>query len=189
MPSSSNRLLPTLFWPPSPRLSVSCNTLTPWPRDSNVSMPPSSSSGWATVCIKRAVVCRRRSISFRPVEPVSMGIGLVSTQGDGTCPETVAHRSVSRRHSRAIAARSSVRFGKAIVVRNRSESSQPSTEYTNRRDGATKAGFPQRQRLHVLLVHIAPLPIAGLERLHHCVSGLFEVLVGVVTGRRVATPD
>jgi len=36
--------------------------------------------------------------------------------------------------------------------------------------------------LHVRLMHIAPLPIAGLERLHDRMSGFPEMLVGVTAG-------
>ena len=46
-------------------------TLAPLPRDSSVNMPPSSSSGCAVVCIRRAVVCSRSSICFSPRAPVS----------------------------------------------------------------------------------------------------------------------
>src|ERR1035438_3342878 len=41
----------------------------------------------------------------------------------------------------------------------------------------------------VRLVYIAPLPIARLERLHHGMSRLLEVLVGVLTGRGIAAAD
>jgi hypothetical protein len=39
------------------------------------------------------------------------------------------------------------------------------------------------------LIHVAPFPIAGLERLHHGMSRLLEVLVGVLTRRGIATAD
>src|SRR5664279_4568517 len=41
----------------------------------------------------------------------------------------------------------------------------------------------------VRLVYVAPLPIAGLERLHHGMSCLFEVFVGVLTGGGIAAAD
>ena len=71
----------------------------PCPRDSSVNMPPSSSSGCAVVCIRRAVVCRRRKVNLRPVTPVSIDRGFVSTHGDGTwaCPKMLARRS--RQHA------------------------------------------------------------------------------------------
>jgi hypothetical protein len=43
--------------------------------------------------------------------------------------------------------------------------------------------------LDVRLVYIAPLPIAGLEGLHHRVGRGFQVFVGVLTGGRIATAD
>ena len=59
------------------------------------------------MCISRAVVCRRRSISFNPVVPVSTARGLVSTQGDGTCANAAVQKSVSARstHDRAVTRR------------------------------------------------------------------------------------
>src|SRR5664279_4061016 len=41
----------------------------------------------------------------------------------------------------------------------------------------------------VRLVYVAPLPIAGLERLHHGMSRLLKVLVGVLTGGGIAAAD
>ena len=36
---------------------------------------------------------------------------------------------------------------------------------------------------------VAPLPISRLERLHHRMSGRFEVLIGMLTGGGIATAN
>jgi hypothetical protein len=41
----------------------------------------------------------------------------------------------------------------------------------------------------VRLVYVAPLPIAGLERLHYGMAGFFEVFVGVLTSGGIATAN
>ena len=45
------------------------------------------------------------------------------------------------------------------------------------------------EELDVRLVYVAPLPLTGLEGLHHRVSSFFEVLGGMPAGRGVATAD
>ena len=77
------------------------------------------------------MVCRRRSISFRPVEPVSMGSGLVSTHGEGTWERAAAHKSSNSKHSRAITTGLNlVGLGRDIVGQIRSELPRLNTEYT-----------------------------------------------------------
>ena len=44
-------------------------------------------------------------------------------------------------------------------------------------------------RLHVLLVHVTPRPITGVQRSHDRVPSFFEVLRGMLAGRRVAAAD
>jgi len=39
---------------------------------------------------------------------------------------------------------------------------------------------------NIRFVFVTPFPTAGLKRLHHRMSGLFEVLVGMLAGRGIA---
>src|SRR5438105_6821678 len=109
IPSSSEKLLPTLVCPPSPRVRVSSMTVAPLPQDSSASMPPSSSSGWAVMCRMRAVVCSLRRIKGS----VSLGGGvklagdagaavgasaggLAASAAGGACAESSAHPASNR---------------------------------------------------------------------------------------------
>src|SRR5208283_1232808 len=158
-------------------------------------MPPSSSSGCATVCIRRAVVCRRRNISFSPAEPLSMGSGLVSTQGDGTCAKAAVHRSVSSRHRRAIVSERSFRPAMRLerTIGGQKWVEIHTTHYRVHKLNSQRDARPRRlwdyEELDVRLVYVAPLPLTGLEGLHHRVSSFFEVLGGMPAGRGVATAD
>src|SRR6267378_947427 len=66
------------FAPPSPRFNVSSATRVPCPRDSYVSMPPSSSSGCAVTMIKLARVCSFIRLCQSAVEPRLIGSSCAS---------------------------------------------------------------------------------------------------------------
>lgn len=47
----------------------------------------------------------------------------------------------------------------------------------------------ERRLSHVRFVFIAPFPAAGLKSLHHRVARLFEMLIGMLSGGRIAAAD
>src|SRR5215469_14072054 len=59
--------------PPSPRFRVSSVTRAPIPRDSYVSMPPSSSSGWAVTIMRLARVWSFLRLCHTAAVPRFMG--------------------------------------------------------------------------------------------------------------------
>ena len=80
----------------------------------------------------------------------------------------------------------------ASVVTNRISSSTADVQSTQRcgpARSASRASQAVVAESNVRLIYIAPLPIARLEGLHHGMSRLLEVLVGVLTGRRIAAAD
>jgi hypothetical protein len=55
--------------------------------------------------------------------------------------------------------------------------------------GEKRKAKSEKRSSNVRLVYVAPLPGARLERLHHWMSSLAEVLIGVLTGRGIAATN
>src|ERR1019366_1818182 len=55
--------------------------------------------------------------------------------------------------------------------------------------GTSRASQAAVAESDVRLINVTPFPIARLERLHHRMSGLLKVFVGVLTGRGIAAAD
>src|ERR1022692_75858 len=79
----------------------------------------------------------------------------------------------------------------ASVVTNRISTTADvqSTQRCGPARSANRASQAAVAESDVRLINVTPFPIAGLERLHHRMCRLLEVLVGVLTGRRIAAAD